>query len=84
MNLILLARANWREAIDFVEENNTRLTTLGFFEQQAQLPFSFTDPFRQAICSFPHEKVDALVTCRTRGSESTRYKRLSCPGRPMK
>ena len=43
-------------AINLIEEDDRRLTILGLFEKQPQLTFSFSNPFRQAIRSFPHEE----------------------------
>lgn len=42
--------------INLIEEDDRRLTILGLFEKQPQLTFSFSNPFRQAIRSFPHEE----------------------------
>lgn len=42
--------------IDFIEEDDTRLSIPRLLEQKSQLPLSFSDPFTKDIRSLSHEE----------------------------
>jgi hypothetical protein len=56
MDLILFRRSDWGEAVDLVEENDRGLARACLVEQEPELTFSLTNPFRQAVGTFAHKK----------------------------
>lgn len=42
--------------IYLIKEDDTRLTLFRFFKKQSKLPFGFSDPFAQTVCTLPHEE----------------------------
>jgi hypothetical protein len=45
-----------RRTVDFIKEDDTRLSVLGFLEKKSQLPFGFSHPFAEAVRSLSHEE----------------------------
>lgn len=70
--------------VNLIEEYDTWLAVLRFFKEQSKLTLCFTDPFRQNVCTFPHEKcckqesVHGIGFCSMRGGHTDFPSTASC------
>ena len=51
-----LGRADRRETVDLVEEDDARLLVASPFKEQSELAFGLTNPLGQAVRALTHEE----------------------------